>query len=171
MMQTVHTVKKVQLSPRNEKYFKAIFNKSFDEKWKPSVPFPADPVYAVYEEDRPVGFCMVHDAPPYPFLGSQSDKVDTRPYMYNLCVDPAHRGRGVATAIIEHLKSQHTDILAHMTTSSDSQWFEKRGFNRIGVWRGNLVEYSSGTVASNPVKVLESTPYYDPEENCVYLSL
>ncbi len=160
---------KTQLDRKNVKDFKTIFKASFpDDSWRMSVPFRKDDIYAAVVDRKIVGFAMVHDTTPYPF------KTGDGSFAYNLCVDPDHRCRGIATAIVnailEDHKFCHTQTFQNNITLCD--WFAKRGWIRVGTFRDLYAEFSFGFSDVNAEKNTSTTAskYYDPLENIIYLN-
>ncbi len=155
------------LTRDNEKKYREIFQKSFkNERWSTAVPFPKDAVYTASLDDGTVlGFCMLHAETPYAF------KYGAGSFIYNLCVAPDYRGRGVASAIVQKVLADAPRCYAHSFVEDDklNMWFVKRGWTFIGVFRELYSEYCIGfpeaeTVEKNYIR----TDHYDMIENVIY---
>lgn len=164
---------KEKLSPDNEREYRTVFKKCFPaESWKVSVPFVADQFYAIRIDTALVGFCCVHDTPPYKL------SVDNGVWIYNFCVDPSYQKQGHGLALMQTTMTDYPKKLLHVETNNvaGQQFVERAGFRKLGLWRQKFIEYCHGydvadqtaTVAKEIVKIDRRT--YDPDENLIYLS-
>ena len=150
---------KDKLSDKNNKLYKKLFEKCFDEKWESNIPFADDNIYTVISESGSlVGFCFVHNSPPYNMGESGS-------FLYNLCVDTNYRNLGIATALIDSVLLDHPKCYCHMLRDSKLM----KNWKKIGVWRDKFVEYATGFSEVKTQVDMISSDHYDAKENIIYL--
>jgi ribosomal protein S18 acetylase RimI-like enzyme len=161
------TIITTALTKKNEAEFRAIFRASFpNETWRVSVPHPADTIIAAQDDaGRIQGFCFVHSETPYAFaLGPGA-------FMYNLCVAPAHRRQGIASAIIRRVTELYPQCYSQMYIDNNYHPLMKSlGWVRIGVWRNKTYEYAYGFPMAQEIDITPTkSRLYDSEENVFYL--
>lgn len=160
-----YTVSQRFLTKKNEATYRNIFKSCFYVEWRSSVPFSKDPVYAATDSRGDVlGFCMVHAGPPRPM------KYGPGGYMYNLCVDPQHRLRGVASAILRKVVEDFPICYAHADLAdSKHNFMTKLGWARIGANRQYEEYVFRPVVASEYIPVMVNPRQYDPVNNVIYI--
>lgn len=164
------TVVQRTLTRQNVEEYRSVFRKCFPgTKWKSSVPFPKDPVYAAFADGQVVGFCMVHSEPPQKMTHGPGG------YMYNLCVDPAYRRHGAGSAILSTVARDYPQCYSHMEKSDDASnrsFMNKLGWKRVGAVR-KYYEYALLTAKSDQPAIQTDFPVdprqYDDHENVIYL--
>lgn len=159
----MYSVKEVKLTRSNEPSFRSVFKECFpQEVWANSVPFPDDDVVGVYQSNILVGFCMMHFEPPYKW-------EKTSKYIYNVCVLPQYRRKGVFRKMITNLRCKYTNLCMHVSVDSPIREFLlKEGWNQVGLWREKFFEMA--TWGKNVELTPVGTDHYDPDNNIVYLS-
>lgn len=165
---------------KKNKAFKEIFKKSFRGKsWANAIPYVIDDVIYAEKNGKIVGYCMLHDRPPYKFDDSQDGY-----YLYNLCVLPKERRKGIATALVKKACDEYKIVHCHHNSydTSGHKWFHDRGFLPQKMWRGEYMEFTYPlTAVSKSMQIdelykridkLKTTghTHYDPVENIVYLN-
>lgn len=159
--------------PKSDKLksdLRSIFESCFTEDWDTCVPYSDDATFVASQNGKIVGFVMIHE-PPYKF-----PVKDHGMYFYNLCVLEKYRNEGVATALLEKIKSVYNVLHCHILTKDPwHDWLKKQGFSSSGVWNRVYVEYTYPTdiVVEDTTEVKKATEllnmnYYDPYENIVY---
>ena len=129
-------------------------------------------VYNLYE-NKVSGICMIHSSPPYKFITS-NDKNGI--YIYNFCVQPSLRNKGIGTEIMDFIKENHSIIHCHVEAKNKKaiEWIEKQRFGNNGKAYGNYLEYTWPCILSPKHKAIQVTEIisnnYDPKENVIYMS-
>lgn len=164
-------IEKVILSDAKQSEMKTCFGRSFREKWSESFPFKDDMVYAAWEGDVMLGFAMIHKGPPEEMKGATALGCKNPVYIYNLCVDPDHRGKGVGAALIQAIHGDKKNMVLHVRFDSDHhKWFMKRGFKLLGKWKQIFMEYVYVGTKTEEVIPSPNLSHYDPFEGVIYLN-
>lgn len=148
---------------------KHIFDKSFPgENWHSATPYIGDDLIYMEDNGTIIAFCMVHEKPPYEFYKPGF-------YMYNLCVLPEERNRGVGSMLVDHMKERYKILhLHHDINNSNEQWLIKRGFAPGNTIRLKYKEftYPSNASDSNVEKTTNQpiSENYDNNGNFFYLN-
>lgn len=148
----------------------AIFHTCYPkQEWTLNNAYPNDRVIVARDgNDAPLGFVQIHSAPPYPFAKGV--------YLYNLCVLPRYRSKGVGTRLLKYVQETDGTALLHATLELyQPGWLERLGFQR-GDIRGRYIEYSWSQTVQNTKKLTDddirkriNNPHYDYAENVIYL--
>jgi diamine N-acetyltransferase len=94
--------------------------------------------WAIYDENRPVGFVMIAD---------EVDSPDYIPhFLWKLFIDERYQGRGFGTAtldlIVEYFRNRHVGTIwtsVGQGEGSPLTFYERYGFKRTGDLHGNEV--------------------------------